>query len=842
MDERQQAIEKLLQAAAKHKANNNLQEYDKAIALIRELDASQPVPNLAPTVKPVQGKSTSDPLAFVADKARSGAAQFPTAVSFGIDMLNPISSKPLDKSLSDATTQGREAVAPFVGRPQGYSYTDPSEGTDRAVEAIGSGIEAASDPTNYIGGKGIVMRLMTPFLGGVGANLGASAAREMDGTPITELAGSVIGGALLPSSLVGAAVGIKGAAKGIRTAMSAADSPYIQGKVDQLSSEKVKAVLQLAVKYDPSIAKSISDALTSSQKFGVTLPISSLIDNDIIRQQVRHLLTTNPEFIAAYNQMFKQGKEQLGRAQEAMFGPPTVAREGMESTFKAGSPPYRPKTEWDLKQQKTRIDAELTNRGVAASAPVAPNWMDPDPIKRARNLAEMPIEQLSPKSKPLYEQASAKANELGATLDAGGVQSIYSFLKDEKQDSPFRQFPELWQRIQSTISPTIDPKNPSSRSFDPLTYQQARDLQSAISTKIRELNPASENYRTHNRILNELKNEVDEQMYRSVGPEVASTLKQANMQMAYDATVKQFASHVFDDAGKIDTKKALAWMEDPQNRTAMQRIVEPDSGTALKDTILTPTQMLLKLEKTRGKLGGAYQQAQAVRAESMLGVTADQFINKAYTDQKYLSDVLRKHGNDKSFLPAVRAWMLDDVLKASDPVEFFNDKSKRAALDRVFGPGYSAKVEELATIASRIGRNELETTNIKLKEAAPQDVVAKATGITIPEIISRMRNQIRSKTQSAVELVTKGVTKKAEENADKQMAALLMDPKNLVKAIEELKNIERGKPPTGLLDKTWKLVEQYIIEPRVSSGMGGAMVGAKSGAYSSVQEEEPVEP
>lgn len=795
------------------------------VKAINEIQQATQNAGMAPTVANLRqrqaGASASD---YLIDRAKSGLA---SGLGTYVSGMSVATGDPKPFEMGKKYEDSAKASLGF------QDYKAPN-----VIAELGGAIpEALTDPLTYaFPGGGLGRKAAESVLPAVGAKFGELASQNQ--SPIVQAALQVIGGVaggLGNAQISRAPLLGKSATKGIQSGLGLLGTKGIEQvneKAGMLAEQHIRSVLQAAVHADPKLAEEIVKLQSRNNVLGTDLPISSIANNPVIKAAIATMSVKDPEFVAKFTSQFESAKNALAQTSAEEFGDPVKAKEAIEAAMSKYS-----KSNPELFDMQAAKELDLRGKDIEAfqtSLPIAPSWMAPTVEGRNTRKFYQPEAKTSPRSVPFWTKADEIATKENVYLPENGVREIYTEVASTANEQKFRKFGGVWGAINDKFAPVIDPDNKAVRQWNPASYQDFRSLQAKISEQLRDLNPMSESYGTDKANLSKLSNTVNQAADKYFPEELATNLKKARTQYAYDSTLKDIGNKAFNDKGFLDEGKLEAWLKDPANRSAVQNLVEPTTNTRLRDPIQSVRMGIGRIMAEKDQLDSFHTRLMQQKIEDVSKMTPQQIVSKAYTDTRFTKDFLEKYGKDMPTLNALRAWMLDDVLISPESLKIVTgDKNKVATFERVFGFGYVAKLEQLAAIADTLKKNPTAIT-FDLK-SAPKDVLQNfIPGVSIPNVTSRLRNPIMSTQQAVIELFSKSLAAKTELGYESRLKQLLLDPQKIRTYLDELKTAVDTKEPikyNSQLGKLFIKLQEVGVLPNAAETARqvtkGAYIGAK---------------
>lgn len=829
-------VPELEKALAEADARGDKEEVMKIISAIKEIDEATKAAGMDRTVAGIrQNQAGATGPSYLKDVTKGGLAK-------GLGTLNFIQAAatgdPNPQGMSDLAQKKTEE---FLG----YEGLKPP---NVVAEWVGAVPEAAADPMTYMfpGGSAIrkAAESVLPALGSKMAELGSK-----NQSPVVQTALQVLGGALggLGNAQLKRLPALANTAKSIASNFGAKGAAAVDEKAGMLAEQHIRSVIKAAVEANPKLADEIVKLQAQQNVLGVDLPLSAIAENPVIKAAIATMAYKDPSFVASFTKQFDQAKNALAETASTEFGDPVKAKEAIESAmskYAKDAPEI-----FDMKALREKALQGKDLEAFAASRAIAPGTNAPTTGGRVDRLLYNAPEKVSPKSVPFWQKADEVAAKEGTVLPENGVREIFQEAASATNEQKFQKFQGVFGAIKDKFSPVIDPANPRVKQWNPVSYEDYRSLQKEVSLQMRNLNPMSESYKTDMANLSQLSNAVNKAADTYFPAELADSLKKARTQYAYDSTLKDVGAKAFNDKGFLDEAKLEKWLLDPANRSAVQNLVEPTSGTLLRDPIAAAKVAVGRIMAEKDQLDSFYTRLMQQKIEDLSGMTPQQIVNKAYSDTRFTQDFLEKYGKDKATLNALRAWMLDDIVISGDSVKgaalntVRGDKNKAPTLDRVFGFGYRARLEQLATLADKLEKNPA-LIKFDLK-STPKDILEMAVpGVSFPAVASRARNQIMSTQQAVIELFSKALAAKTELGYESRLKQLLLDPQKIIPYIKELETAINTQQPVNYSSALGKLiakVQRSGLVPDVKEAgrqmTKGAYIGSKQPNQSGTEEQ-----
>jgi len=744
----------------------------------------------------VASRSKAGTIDYVKDKLRKG----PGDALQTLDLVGNLLGSPTGlvtepkKTFNEAVRVSQEDRKP-VDDFFGVQNRAPDSLSTRI---LGAGAGMISDPTTYLGGGGILRKGASAVLPGMFSEGAVSVAEKLDVGPLGEIGAAVLGGGV--GGAVNSGVGRAGRMAAGATKVMGKGQGLVDGANEKLlnqAEQHVKNTIADAVKADPELLQKIIKLQQEAKTLGAPLPIHVLGNNPVIKAAISTLARKDPTFAGLYARQYDNALETLGADTNKIFGDPVTAAARLQGELKD------PKA-----AQLERIQGKLDDRAYEAGKPLAPFFNAPklsEQLIKRMGTTDSPT-TISPRSRPLYEKAIKSAEANADALAPASVSNIVTLLKSEQKENPFSKFPALWEVAKNKLQLVDEaPKGfsdsgavaaPAAREIKPLNFAQVFDLKEAVSTEYRRLNPNAPDYWAKRAELTKLRKVIDEGIEKDFNPETVALRKKADMQYAFDFTVKDLSRAAFNDKGQLEPKAVMKWLEDPRNQSAKDRLVDVD-GLSLKELMEKPSVAVAKIMEKKDSVNGIYGRMNLMRTLDASKMTPNEIIDRMGTDPKFVGQFLKTYGKNNDALLALRSLALDDIMKSPEPLtELLKNNSKSQMYARVFGPAYRQHIEDVASLSQRLAKDP-SSVGFDFKNAISKDRFDELTNVPLTQVFSKLRNPIMSKWQALVELGSKALTGRAENAYEQSMKQIILDPKALeeyVKAVKPSGPVEKVDP------------------------------------------------
>jgi hypothetical protein len=480
-------------------------------------------------------------------------------------------------------------------------------------------------------------------------------------------------------------------------------------------------------------------------------------------------------------------------------------------------------------------------------------------------------------TKPLYKEAFDLAAKNNVVLPAAAVDDIYSFVTSETNREIFNKFPVLYGLVEKRFRPKATEPSPiltaegtpatpggvafsdvSPEALDSLKRRINADLRSTNNTdQIRFLTMLREKVGGHIDNLNpdfvNAYRNADNAYLQRVGlPFNSETIKNIDRKkfveqiapalignrtnvdeliratgaegerLARDAFYDSFTTAALKD-GVIDPKAANKWLT--KNGTKMQSVpgLEAELRASVND-VQALTARKNALESDFRRVAGD----QVVRSSGFSN--PQDLVNKLYGDVNFTNKFMSQYGANKDTVDAVRAFMLDDIVRSADPIGTLNDRTKAAVFNRVFGPAYAQKIQDFAVVADRLGK---DITQVSFRgETVPRTPIEQLTGIPPEMILSRINNPVSGPVYAFTSLFSKYWANSVAKGTEEKLKKLLLNPADAIKVFSAVPTNTKGFD-AGKINEAVKIGKKYgldwVRDAAADIGSGAMRGGAQGG-------------
>ena len=771
---------------------------------------------------------------YLADRAKFGAAMGMSGVSeLPFEAIpNPLLKQAAKKASKFLGVPGKEQVAADIA--SSLKYQGYGAGSD-LEQMVGAGVVSAMDPTTYaIGPGGPLTRGALGFAAGFGGEGGSLAAGTDPGTGADSAARGfgAVGGSLLHSTLSSAGRNVfVPAGRWAKRALSPEGQQSAISAAEQEATGAIQEVLREAIKLDPSLASKIQSTLQHADTFGVSLPITALVENEVIAAALRGLAARDSAFAGLYKNQFQAAKDQLTAVQHGMFGKPSKAAVTLSERTDYQTPQQRA----DLEAERRLAEAEAFNKGVERQA----TEMTQKYFPAAERAEKMSVRwqrlgdedrAVSPAASTQYTKILQDAAEKGVGLSEQSVQELRRQAQIADSLNPFHRYPALFNLIPKVIGEGVQG----------MSYKDARGLQQEINKLLRSDLDGADKAR-----LQSLKSQLEEMMYEDM-PEQAQMLRDANARYAYDATLRDFAVRNIDKrTGRLDPVKANEWLADDNNNSAIRKIVAHDpvlGQLSLRQNLYEPAGKIINLLETLVKKEDILGKIKVDAWAGDQGLSPPKLVDNFFKHHTFATKLLNRFKDDPEAMRALRSYVLDDAMIKKEGeggrlfASYMKDKVSEDSLKMLFGTGaagYLNTINKLGDLSDKIAKHAKDAEISFNQEGIKKGWFEKKFGVPLSMVFSKLRNPIISTPQAAVELISKGMTTKQSQIFDDRLREILIDP---IKLANLVKNLDAAAKSNNLEQAAKILQSSGLIFAQ--DAVAGAAKASIIGPYQGQKQEE----
>lgn len=788
--------------------------------------------------------------------------------------------KPVVQAASEAFTESQRRVAPAY-KAVGF---EPPKVDMRAPgpisEVVGAGIEAAADPTSYLGGVGLIktpVRAVREFLTGtaaeVGGKAGAEAERAVTGgeeTGAGRLVGSLLGGmgTAAPRELATDTLSrsieqlaknrsiLKGTPQATETYARGAAKNLLDLAAKEQGAESVEALIQL-----------VNDASQFVNKADAPLVIA-MADNPVIRQQVERLAKINPSFRERVNRVVEQAYSDIQSKSEKMFGKPYGAEVKPEAGLKVK--PVVERRRKDIERQLTDITEGVTPA------------VDPETLgKQIESLVEerkaAARKELAPKYQELLDEARAK----GIEMPPEGVQQIYDFVVQNNLRDIFGKGTPLDRKIMSYL----EPKKVEGEAPPAILGPDGKPISQAAKVEDEYPTLSFDNLDSLKRAINEIKrgklsddarrkvNQLEQVVdgSRDTIPEgYSKRLADIDLEYYNKVGVPFTEQGIKDiDAKKYATQVAPVVVKNAESYNQFIRAVGKEAGDsiaenaiiaevyqkAVKDGMLNAAQLAKYLKDKKevvSQIPGLEDRLrQAVLDDRQLRARMDSLDKAAKTAETRVANnaltqfdapdyatlasniinnprqrqkIMRDIGDlDADTAKAVRNALRVEAVNigrrnAGGFMQYVSDPANKAGIDAIFGSAFQPSLRRLALFSDKVSAADISKLGVAIDRRELDALAQIVPGIDIPYLSSTLRDRISSLPQKVVRLLSKYNSSKLSTATDDAIMELLLDPNGVQKLANTVTNIKFDLSNPAALGKMADSLARVIPRSFYTSG------------------------
>lgn len=736
----------------------------------------------------------------------------------------------------------------------------------QSEQIMAGAIQGLSDPTSYLFGPAkylkdapTAIRLGYQALQGVAGGAGGEAGGivgEKVGGDAGRVAGSLIGGAT-GGVVAGATPRVGAAAVPFAVNKTKALIARIRGtepleEAEKLAQNHINKIFVAAASADPNFVDVLEQSIKAQEATGIKMPLSALMkDNPVLNSYIAHLAAVDPEFKKQFTSQFDLAKVQMGGKADKLFGVASSADDNLAISMKQKANDFK------------KLSVSATKRAAQSQQMASDVALDLDKVNphdfgaRVVDITDAAEKNARKAVSPSYKAAFDIAKERGIELPDGAVQDIYDTVVTSKNSDVFYTFPNIFNKVKNRFAPKTkeasglldasgNPIGKESKVFSAASIEDLDSLKQEINRSIRKSREPKEI-----RVLEDLKSRLNghiedldaefvdayksadkqylmkvglpfnEETIKSIGrakfnenviplltrnksttSQFISATGEPGKKLVEDAFVSDFAKFTVKD-GVIDQAKAKAWF----SSRADQLTVTPDIKASLEKMARNSDALMGRVKNIQTALDDASKS----RILKAVGVNAQEIVNRMYSSKSFTDDFVKQYGNDKDAMNAARSFLLDDIIKSSNPIDVLNDRTRAGVYDKVFGSAYKDAVKNIAIVSDRMTKNpSAVAVNFKGIDA---DMLTNMIGMKPERITSLfMTNPVVSKPVAIMTVLNRFFNKKAGEIVERDMKQLLLDREGGVRLLHSLKVAKNGGVDLDRLNAFAKWAESKGID------------------------------
>lgn len=746
------------------------------------------------------------------------------------------------------------ALTPYTGvEPE---MTAP-ENSGYITQFVGSGIEAASDPLNYVGlgalkvlaQTGVKATLkksaadsVTLFNLGVGMDVGGTLGEEAQKAVTGEETGT---GGKVAGSLVGGGASV--ASSGVLRNAVKTGYGYARQMWGKYKNHKDNPTATVAA-YSSGAAKRLLDFAANEKNLDNWEQVAddfkelgpligtdsfpllvSMSDNSVLRSQVLRRAKQNPSFKAEVQEEIFRLSALIDSKAHDLFGP-------QYAVFNIAMAPKIAEEQATRAERIITIDnkiQELRQRFEVAD--------DKETIGLAIENLISAKQALAIKENGVGYEAllkEARANKI--KMPANNVRNIHNFIERNNLRDIFGVGTKAEVKIRRYWGPQIN-KETGKRIYKDVPFDQVESLKKAINKEIASATPGSDTARKLLKLksifeaarkgipgdFNKKLADLDKLYYEKVGvpfgeqgvkeitakkyaedvaPVIVKSAERLDdfigavgeegLEVARTALMSEMYQKVFKD-GVLDPAAYKKYMN--SKAAVIDRIpgLRKDLNAVLVDD------SALKLQ--REALDNAAKAVDAQIANNYLlknpelgpdySTITSQMIGNNEQITKFFKNLEDvSPDTQQKIINTVRAELFNIARNSGDGMyQFLIKPSNRAVVSKLFGPKYIDQVKSIAKISDAIRLADVSKVSGKVSDEQ-LDIFAKiAPGMDIPYIASTFRDRISSWTQKGIRLLSRFQVAAGRNKTDEAIEQLLLDPQGVQKLEAMMKDLTKNK-------------------------------------------------
>lgn len=620
-------------------------------------------------------------------------------------------------------------------------------------------------------------------------------------------------------------------------------------------------------------AKSIDDILkeaSEASRFvtGGDAPLLvAMADNPIIRQQVIRLAKTDPAFRQQVNDTLAGLKGDMRSKVEKIFGSRYEAKGAERSVFE---PDYKPG-----KQPTSGLDIgnvvqrrEVLSRRIEDIA----SGFEPTATKesigtRIEKLIEDRKDLVGEEMSPKYKALTAEANAAGVKMPPEGVAMIYDFVEQNNLRDIFGKGTKLDKKIMDVLQPRQFPVPGTGETVLehlPLSFDNVDSLKRAINElkrgrmsqdalrRVEQLEDVFDEARkTIPGDFSEKLRAVDREYWQKVGvPFGAQGIKDIDSK----TYATQVAPVILKSTESFNQFVRAAGKEEGF-KVAEDSIISDIYDKVIEDGVIKPSKLANYIKTKEGIInqipGLREKLTTALIDDSQVRARIDALDDAANAAQKRIADnaltkfdapnynalarsfmadpgarvkLLRDIGDlDAESARAVRRTLRAEVVDLADnnPSGFVNylmDPKNKDALDQIFGSAFQPALRKVGLLADKVSQADISKVSMSVGAEKLDVLEQKLKGVSIPRVMSIVRDRITSVPQKITILMSRINGAKLSGKTDEAIKELLLDPNGVQKLAKVAADIDFSVDAAGRVKKLANAISDVMPRAFYTSG------------------------
>lgn len=746
-----------------------------------------------------------------------------------------------------------------------------SQGQDALTRYVGTGLEAATDPLNFLLGTGSVpVKVLQGFSGGAGAEAGGDIGGGLDTLATGEESGigRVLGN--IVGSMAGAPIqgGGRYALEVGGDYLAQIKDKFSKVKADPTEVENMVAagaaknfLIEAAKAGGKDYNQLINDFRDVSQfVLGTDAPLLfQAADNPVFKEELIRLVKTDPSKNAALKAELNKVAEAIDRKSGVLFGQ-------RYAPIPASAP-------MDIRNVRKRLD-QIDNQISKLSDPFLVPSDKTDLGTAITNLVEAKRTLIKREMSPRYEALKEAARQEGVTVDPAATEALYMYVKQNKVLDIFGRQTDPEKKVSALLSPKqvegvdiLNAQRTTKQEFNSMSFDDIDSLKKLVNDQLRKVkDPVQE------KKLMDFKNLLNDVRDQYVPPQYNEALKALDTeyytrlgipfgeQGIKDISVKKYASQVapvilknkqaYQDFIEVAGEQGQQLAKNAMINSAYEAVIKDGmvNNAALR-TFMKKNEEVLKLmpdvqammantrvadqrlRQTRATLEAQYEQAQKRIADNWFNGTQKevpnmtQLVDSAFTNPQARAKLLRDVSDlSPEAAAAVRNTMRAEVVnKARNApqggIAFLTDPKNKQVLDVILGKGYQANLAKVLKLSDALKKADIEKLNLAVDLQKNLDPLNRLfPGLDIQSTVSTIRRPIVSPIQKGVILYSKISQARATKAFDKMIFDVLTDPTAVQKLAKTTDDLDLAfKNPMSFKDAMVSTVDS--IPARVYIGL-----------------------